>query len=188
MATHSPDLWPHWGNDDVSEESPPGDTIRDVTMTQPWPAPPAPVRSRNWLTATLAAVAIVLAAAALIVALTRSGSGSTPTYTTAQKGEAKTQLCDQYLLAAHAMSIETLPDGDIALARISMTNGALILDTAAADPALESKYRDAARALARSYQTMAAKGTHGMSTPDQWQAAVDDTNAKDRAMKDLCGD
>jgi len=157
-------------------------------MTQPWPAPPAPVRSRNWLTATLAAVAVVLAAAALLVALTRSGSTSGPTYTAAQKAEAKTQLCEQYLLAAHAMSIETAPDGDVALARVSMANGALILETAARNPALETKYRDAARDLAHAYQTMAAKGTNGMSTPDQWQATVDDTNAKDRAMKGLCGD
>lgn len=181
-------LWPPLRSNDVSEDSALGDTIRGVTMTQPWPAPPAPVRSRNWLTVTLAAVALVLAAAALIVALTRSGSESGPTYTAAQKAEAKTKLCDQYLLAAHAMSIETAPDGDVALARISMANGALILSTAAADPALESKYRDAARALARSYQTMAAKGTHGMSTTDQWQAAVDDTNAKTKVMKELCGD
>lgn len=146
------------------------------------------VYARKWPTIALAILVIALAAVALIMGLTRSRSGSNPTYSAAQKAEAKAQLCDQYLLAAHAMSIETLPDGDIALARISMTNGALILDTAAAEPALESKYRDAARALARSYQTMAAKGTHGMSTPDQWQAAVDDTNVKDRVMKDLCGD
>ena len=39
-----------------------------------------------------AVLAVVLAAAALIVALTRSGSASTPTYTAAQKAEAKTQF------------------------------------------------------------------------------------------------
>ena len=86
------------------------------------------------------------------------------------------------------MSIETAPDGDVALARISMSNGALILEAAADSPALEDKYRDAARALAHSYEIMAAKGTHGMSTTEQWQAAVDDANAKDRAMNGLCGD
>ncbi|MDQ2628237.1 MAG: hypothetical protein M3Y90_14735 [Actinomycetota bacterium] len=157
-------------------------------MTQPWPAPPAPVRSRNWLTGTLAAVAVVLAAAALIVALTRSGAESNPTYTTEQKAEAKTQLCDQYTLAARALNIETQPDGDIALARISMINGALILDTSAANPALDPKYREAARALANSYQTTAVIGTNGMATADQYRAAVDDSNAKNQVMQELCGE
>jgi len=165
-----------------------GDTIRDVTMTQPWPAPPAPIRSRNWVAVTLAAVAVVLAAAALIVALTRSGSGSSPTYTAAQKAAAKKQLCDQYTLAARALNIETQPDGDIALARISMINGALILDMSAADPALDPKYRDAARALAKAYQTTAVIGTNGMATADQYRAAVDDSNAKNQVMQELCGE
>jgi len=146
------------------------------------------VSARKWPTIALVILAVAPTATALIVTLTRSGWGTSPTYTAAQKAEVKAQLCDQYLQAAHAMSIETLPDGDVALARISMANGALILYAAVADPALESKYRDAASALARSYQTMAAKGTRGMSTPDQWRAAVGDTNANDRAVKDLCGD
>jgi hypothetical protein len=180
-------LRPPLRSNNVSEELALGVTIRDVTMTQPWPAPPAPVRSRNWLTATLAALAVVLASAALIVALTRSGSGSSPTYTASQKAEAKTQLCERYKLAGHALNIETQPGNDVVLARISMINGGLILETAAADPALDPKYREAARALAQTYQTTAAIGTTGMSTPNQWQAAVDDTNAKDRVMQDLCG-
>ncbi|WP_234786500.1 hypothetical protein [Mycolicibacter sinensis] len=155
-------------------------------MTQPWPAPPAPVRSRNWLTATLAAVAVVLATAALIVALTRSGSGSTPTYTAAQKGEAKAKLCDQYKLAAQAMHIETSKPGDPALARVALTNGALILETASANPALEAKYSKAARALAAAYQTQTAMGT--TAPVEQYQKAGEDLNAKDRVMQGLCGD
>lgn len=181
-------LRPPLRSNDVSEELALGVTIRDVTMTQPWPAPTAPVRSRDWVTATLAALAVVLAAAALIVALTRSGSGSSPTYTASQKAEAKTKLCDQYTLAARALNIETQPDGDIALARISMINGALILETSAADPALDPRYRDAARALASSYQTTAVIGTNGMATADQYQAAVADSNAKNQVMQGLCGD
>lgn len=153
-------------------------------MTQPWPAPPAPVRSRNWLTVTLAAVAVVLAAAALIVALTRSGS--TPTYTAAEKAEAKTKLCDQYKLAAQAMHIETSKPGDPALARVALTNGALILETASANPALEAKYSNAARALAATYQTQTAMGT--TAPVEQYQKAGEDLNAKDRVMQGLCGD
>ncbi|CAJ1504337.1 hypothetical protein MU0083_003411 [[Mycobacterium] kokjensenii] len=138
----------------------------------------------------LSSLALVLAAAALIVALSRSGAGAgdAPSYTAAQKAEAKAQLCDRYRLAGHALNIETQPGNDVVLARISMINGALILETAAADPALEEKYRDAARALAKTYQTTAAIGTMGMSTDEQWDAAVGDTNAKDRVMQGLCGD
>lgn len=158
-----------------------------MTMTQPWPAPPAPVRSRNWLTVTLAAVAVVLAAAALIVALTRSGSEPSPTYTAAQKAEAKAKLCERYKIAAQAMHIETSTD-DIALARVALSNGALMLDRAAADPALDANYRAAARALADSYQTQAAMGTTGMATRAQYLATVDDTNTKTGAMEGLCGD
>ncbi|MDD7812783.1 hypothetical protein PP713_09455 [Mycobacterium sp. CSUR Q5927] len=159
-------------------------------MTQPWPAPPAAVRSRNWLTVTLAAVAVVLAAAALIVALTRSGSGSgsSPTYTPAQKAEAKAKLCDNYRLAAQVAHIETTgPESDVGLARNALTNGALMLETAADAPALGSEYRNAARELASVYQTQAAMGTRGMATTEEYQSIIDDSNAKDRTMKELCG-
>ena len=157
-------------------------------MTQPWPAPPAPVRSRNWLTATLAAVAVVLAAAALIVALTRSGSSSTPTYTAAEKAAAKAKLCDSYRLAAQVAHIETTgPESDVGLARNALTNGALMLETAADAPALGSEYRNAARELASVYQTQAAMGTRGMATTEEYQSIINDSNAKDRTMNELCG-
>jgi hypothetical protein len=157
-------------------------------MTQPWPAPPAPIRSRNWVAVTLAAVAVVLAAAALIVALTRSGSGSSPTYTAAQKAEAKTKLCDQYKLASHALHIESNTPDNTALARVAMSNGALMLETSAANPALDPRYRDAAKALAAAYQKTAAIGTTGMATREEYLASVDDVNVKDAAMKEFCGD
>jgi hypothetical protein len=173
-------------DNDVSEESALGDTIRDVTMTQPWPAPPAPVRSRNWLTATLAGVAVVLAAAALIVAFTRSGSGSDPTYTAAQKTEAQTQLCERYRLAVDAAYVET-NGSDVALARISATNASVILEAAASNPALSAEYRKTALALASAYQTMTATSSRG-SNDTQFNAAVDDVNVKNRALRDLCGD
>ncbi|MEB3030382.1 hypothetical protein [[Mycobacterium] nativiensis] len=135
---------------------------------------------------TLAALAVVLAAAALIVALTRSGSGSSPTYTATEKAAAKTQLCDQYKLAAQAMHIETSTPDNTALARIALTNGALILETASANPALEAKYSNAARALAMAYQTQTALGT--TAPPEQYREMGDDLNAKDRVIQELCGD
>lgn len=97
-------------------------------------------------------------------------------------------MCERYKLAARAMHIETSdPAGDTALARVALSNGALMLDTASADPALDAEHRDAARALASSYQTTAALGTTGMATRDQYLASIDDMNAKDRVMAGLCG-
>ncbi|WP_205634635.1 hypothetical protein [Mycolicibacter kumamotonensis] len=94
--------------------------------------------------AVLGVLAVLLAAAALavaIVALTRIDA--TPTYSAAQRVEAQARLCDQYKLAAQAVHLETTqPDGDVALARIANTNGALILATAASEPALDVKFRD----------------------------------------------
>jgi len=156
-------------------------------MTQPWPAPPAPVRSSNWLSATLAAGAVVLAAAALIVALTRSGSGSTPTYTAAQKAEAKTKLCDSYRLVRKAVQTETFATDNVALARISEVNGGVILLNSSANPALDAKLRDSANALAVALLDEAALGSSGKDD-SQFQASVDKTNAKDREMQELCGD
>ncbi|CFH61365.1 membrane protein [Mycobacterium tuberculosis] len=97
----------------------------------------------------VAAIAAVVAVAALIVALTNARPAATPattsvpTYTAAQR-----QLCDTYKLVAHAVPVDT-NGSDKALARITLTNAAAILDNAAADPALDAKHRDAARASDR---------------------------------------
>lgn len=73
---------------------------------------------------------------------------SVPTYTAAQTAAAQRQLCDTYKLVAHAVPVDT-NGSDKALARITLTNAAAILDNAAADPALDAKHRDAARASDR---------------------------------------
>lgn len=177
------------GDADVSEKPVFGSTIRNVTMTPPpWPAPPAD-RKHSRSSAVFGVVAVFLAAAALVVAMVAlTRTDATPTYSEAQRSEAQARLCDRYKLAAQAVHLETTgPDGDVALARIANTNGALILATAASDPALEVKFRDAAQALATSYQTVTAMGTMGKSDP-QFVAAIDDSNAKYQVMRDLCGD
>ncbi|MEO6794972.1 MAG: hypothetical protein ABI253_07745 [Mycobacterium sp.] len=157
-------------------------------MTPPWPIPP-PVQPHRRPVVALTALTALLAVAALIVsvaALNKSAGSATPAYTAAQKAAAETQLCDRYKLAGGAMHIATsAPDGDVAIARVSLTNGAVILETAAASPVLDSKYRDAARALATAYQTQLAMGL--TATTEQYQSAMDDTNAKDRVMQDLFG-
>lgn len=139
----------------------------------------------------LAAFAALLSVAALIVAIvlpSRSPAASAPSYTTTQQADAQKRLCDSYKLAAHAEHIETNTPNNVALGRLSATNGALILETAAADPALDPKYRDAARALALTYQRLVAVATGKDGGDPELDAVVTDANAKDRVMLGLCGD
>ena len=155
-------------------------------MTQPWPTP-TPIRPRTWPIAALILLAVVLAAAGLIVALARSGSGSNTSYTATQKAAAKTQLCDSYRVMREAVVLETHAADNVALARISQTNGAVMLQNAAANPALDDKYRDTANSLAAALLSETALGGSGENDP-KFLAAVDNTNSKDREMKALCGD
>ncbi|WP_231978449.1 hypothetical protein [Mycobacterium sp. E3298] len=63
----------------------------------------------------------------------------------------------------------------------------MMLYDAAANPALDAKYRDAARALATAYGNVSALGSKGVATDAEWRAVLDDANAKDAAMRSLCG-
>lgn len=156
----------------------------------PWPPPPTvhPYGRLPVALAGLAALLSIAAAVIAIVALTRSTTSS-PAYTAVETSAANTRLCDEYKLASQVVHMETTgPDGDPALARIANTNGALMLETAASDPAVDTKLRDAARALAASYQTVTAMGTKGQSDTQLFWAALDDSNAKNREMRGLCGD
>ncbi|WP_231965048.1 hypothetical protein [Mycobacterium sp. E3339] len=67
-------------------------------------------------------------------------------------------------------------------------NGAVMLEAAAARPALKPDDRSAALALARTYRDLTAVGSvvNGSSDP-AWQAAVADVNAADGTMKRICG-
>lgn len=123
-----------------------------------------------------------------IVSLTRSSDTLAPHYTATQQADATKRLCDSYKLAAHAEHIETNTPNNIALARLSATNGALILETAATDPALDAKYRDAARALALTYQTLVAVATGREGDDPELAAVINDANAKALVMHELCGD
>lgn len=159
-------------------------------MTPPWPVPPPPLRPhRRQLTAlTIGLIATAgVAVVGLVIALTRP-TPTVQTYSADEKAEAKAGLCEQYKIAVRASQIETAPGGDPALARISMLNGALILETASGNPALDVKYRDAARALAVSFQTQAAMASSESADSTAWHQIVDATNAKDRTMKVLCDD
>lgn len=173
----------------------------DGPVAQPptgnWPPPPylpqPASRSRPWLAIAVAVTAAV-AVAALILGLTRpmdphsstTTATTPPAYTHAETAAAQQQLCDTYKLAAHAVQVDT-NGNDKALARTATTNAAVMLDNAAADPALDAQHRDAARALATAYLTATAKATNGVAADAEWQAALDDVIAKDSAMKKVCG-
>jgi cell division septal protein FtsQ len=87
-------------------------------------------------------------------------------------------------LVARAVQVDT-NGTDKALARITLTNAAAMLDNAAANPALDATHRDAARTLANAYRTTTATVSGG--TESDWQASLDDGNTKDAVMKKVCG-
>jgi hypothetical protein len=155
------------------------------------PAQPAS-RSQTWPAIALAAIALVVAVAALIMAITNSTrttpppQTTPPSHTAAEAAAAQKQLCDTYKTVARAVGADTNA-GDKALARIALTNAAVMLDDAAANPALDANDRDATRALATAYLTETAKSSSDAFTDSEFRAALDDVVAKDAVMKKVCG-
>jgi len=157
-----------------------------------YPTQPA-TGARTWAALVLAAIAIVVAVAALIVAITRStdkgpsASTTVPTYTAAETAAAHQKLCDAYKLAARAVQIDTNGTNP-AFANIATVNGAVMLgQTVNASPALLPGDRAAALALAESYSNVAAVSSLATGNDPTWQSALNDANAKDAAMKKVCG-
>jgi hypothetical protein len=139
---------------------------------------------------------IALAALVIgIIALTRPTSSSsgkastaaapTPTFTPDQIASAKKELCSAYQLAAHSVNVDT-HSSDTALARISLTNGAGMLDAAAANPALSASDRDVARALASAYRASNAVSSGTDPASPQYQRTIDEVNRLDDAMAAIC--
>nr|WP_082948192.1 hypothetical protein [Mycobacterium sp. 852014-52450_SCH5900713] len=182
------DLPPNFGGEPPNAPPP--------SQWQP-PYPPAPSkRPRTWPAIALASIAVLLGAVALVVAATRStndsapGSPTTsaaPTYTAAESAAAHRKLCDIYNVAARAVQIDTNGDNP-ALAGVATANAALMLEQAVnAAPALASGDRVAALTLASAYTNATAMGSQLQRTDPAWQSVVDDVNAKDTAMKKVCG-
>ncbi|WP_332481635.1 hypothetical protein [Mycobacterium intracellulare] len=144
----------------------------------------------------MAAVAVLLGAAALVVALTRpAGSQPTvssvtpasPSYTSEQTAAAHQKLCDTYKLAAREVQIDTNGDSR-ALAGVASVNAAVMLQQAVdANPAIPSGDRAAALTLASAYTKAIAVGSTLQRDDPDFRAEVDDVNAKDTAMKKICG-
>lgn len=167
-----------------------GSTTHPHTGQRPPAYPPQPTNhSRTWPALVLAAIATVVAVAALIVALMQpsssTSSGATTTHTATETAAAQQRLCETYKLAAQAVQVDT-NGSDKALARTATTNAAVMLENAAADPAIDAQHHDAAQALATAYLTATAKASNGVVADAEWQAALDDVVAKDAAMKKLC--
>jgi hypothetical protein len=89
-------------------------------------------------------------------------------------------------LAARAVRVDT-NGNDKAFARIALTNSAVLLYNASNDPLLDEQHRSAAQALALAYLTDTAKSSEGAATEAEFQSTVADVNAKDAAMKQVCG-
>ncbi|WP_208858395.1 hypothetical protein [Mycolicibacter nonchromogenicus] len=86
-----------------------------------------------------------------------------------------------------AIHIET-NGPDASLGRIALLNGAMVLEGAAADPALDPTYRDAAQAVELAYQDLVIASSSGKAGDPQFDSAVNTANAKERTLRDLCGD
>lgn len=113
-------------------------------------------------------------------------TAAAPTHTPAETAAAQRRFCDTYKLAARAVQVDT-NGSDKAFARIALTNSAMLLVNVSNDPALDEQHRSAAQALVTAYSTDAAKSRNGVATESEFQAAVADVNAKDAAMKMVCG-
>ncbi len=163
-------------------------TIRNVTMpSAPWPAPPT-VEPRLRSALVLATLGTLLGIASMVLAimvLTRPPDS--PTYSDAQRLAAKTDLFGQFKPAMDAVHIET-NGPDAGFGRIALVNGALILETAASNPALESTYRDAANAVVQAYESLGVESSSGRAGDSGFDSAVDAANTKEHFLKDLCGD
>jgi hypothetical protein len=165
-----------------------------------WTPPPAPNRPRvsGGLVIALAVVGLIASAALVvgIIGLARptSTSGGNPATTTSavaptstpdQVASAKKNLCSVYQVASRSVKQDT-NGGDTAVARVSLTNAAGMLDAAADNPALGGTERDAARTLAFSYRDVVAVGSVFERTSPVGQASLDDANRADAAMAALC--
>jgi hypothetical protein len=164
-----------------------------------WTPPPAEPRrpaSSGRIAIALVLIGLIAVAALVVgsIALTRPASSSankastapaTPTFTPDQVASAKKDFCSAYQLAAHSVKADT-NSADTAIARISLTNAAGILDAAANNPALNNADRDSARKLAAAYRTIDAVSSVFDKTSSVFEQSVDEANQADAAMAAVC--
>ena len=102
-----------------------------------------------------------------------------------QEASAKKELCSTYQVAARSVDADT-HSSDTALARISLANAAGMLDAAAANPALSTNDRDAARALASAYWVTNAVSSVTDASSPLYQTTLDDAKRAADAMAAIC--
>lgn len=187
-----------WSMEGNLPPAPDGGAMRGPVGPMAWGQPlplHSPPRPRAWPAIALALIAVVLGGAALFVALTHPAGTrptiSAPTTTPAPSGfdgaASHKQLCDAYRTAARAVQIDTNGD-NVALAGVASVNAALMLEqVVSASPAMSAGDRTAALNLAAAYTNATAMGTWLARDDPAWRAEVDDVNAKDAAMKKVCG-
>ncbi|MCV7103205.1 hypothetical protein [Mycobacterium palustre] len=175
-------------------------------MTNPYPPPaaqwtPPPVTGRRTsnggLIVALGVVGLVAVAALVvgIIDMTRptgnaksapsSATNPSPTFTPDQIAAAKKELCSAYHLAAHSVNVDTHVS-ETALARISLVNGAGMLDAAATNPALSAEDRDAAHALASAYRTSNAVSSDTDVSSPLYQSTIDEITRANGVMAKIC--
>ncbi|MCV7445794.1 hypothetical protein H7K33_26495 [Mycobacterium paraense] len=175
-------------------------------MMNPQPPPAAqwtqPVQMQRPASGRVTTVGLIIvgvvATAALVVgiiALTRptlnaagkspTSATPTPTFSPDQVASAKKNLCTVYQLASKSVNQDT-NGGDIAIARISLTNGGAMLDAAAANPALGQNERGAAQDLAAAYQSAVAISSVFDKGSSVFQQSIDDINRLDGPMAAIC--
>jgi len=165
----------------------------------PWTPPAEPRRPASSGRIAVALVVIgLIAVAALVLGLIDlarpSSSGASkasttvapsPTFLPDQAANAKKELCSVYQVASRSVNADT-NGTDIAIARVSLTNAAGMLDTAANNPALGQSERNAARTLASAYHTYVAVASVFDKTSPIMQNALDEANRADAAMATMC--
>ncbi|WP_218162062.1 hypothetical protein, partial [Mycobacterium malmoense] len=109
-----------------------------------------------------------------------------PSFTPEQVASAKKNLCSAYQLAAHSVKADT-NSADTAIARVSLTNAAGIIDAAADNPALGGGHeQEAAHKLAAAYRSIDAISSVFDKTSSTFQQSVDEANQADAIMAALC--
>lgn len=163
-----------------------------------YPAPQAP-RSRLWPAIALGAIVLalvstVVAVVALVVATTLSSSSSSaltttaPTYSAADVAAAHQKLCDVYKRVARVVQIETNGKNSDRANLATVNSAVMLQDAVNRNPALAPGERGAALALAESYSNVAATSSLATGSDDPaWQSALTDANAKDAALRSVCG-
>lgn len=154
--------------------------------------------SRNPVALAVAALVVASAAVGLAVWALLRPSPTEPSYTDAQRAEAKATVCTAYQTVRNGVSTNTnlqAPggEGDVtgslavaANARVALYDGGQYL-LARLDPAAPPELADAVRKVANGLMDIGAAATAGAQNTDPNQAArLKDAAARDSEIESIC--